>query len=289
MRQLKITKQITGRESYAMEKYLQEIGKIHVLSPEEEADLAKKIRTGDKIAREKLVLSNLRFVVSVAKQYQNHGLTLGDLINEGNLGLIKAAECFDETKGFKFISYAVWWIRQSILQAIAENARLIRLPLNKISTINKVNRCYTVLEQEFQREPTEDEIAEKMDITPAEVKENLKIASKPVSMDAPLTTDEESTSLYEVYIATEPAIQGPEALLNLDSLRKDIERSFAILSEREASILNMYYGLKEYSAMSLEEIGTKLGLTSERVRQVKSKAIRKLKEMKNTKRLKNYL
>ncbi len=289
MRQLKITKQITGRESYAMEKYLQEIGNIHVLSPEEEADLAKKIRTGDKIAREKLVLSNLRFVVSVAKQYQNHGLTLGDLINEGNLGLIKAAECFDETKGFKFISYAVWWIRQSILQAIAENARLIRLPLNKISTINKVNRCYTVLEQEFQREPTEDEIAEKMDITPAEVKENLKIASKPVSMDAPLTTDEESTSLYEIYIATEPAIQGPEALLNLDSLRKDIERSFAILSEREASILNMYYGLKEYSAMSLEEIGTKLGLTSERVRQVKSKAIRKLKEMKNTKRLKNYL
>lgn len=289
MRQLKITKQITGRESYAMEKYLQEIGKIHVLSPEEEADLAKKIRTGDKIAREKLVLSNLRFVVSVAKQYQNHGLTLGDLINEGNLGLIKAAECFDETKGFKFISYAVWWIRQSILQAIAENARLIRLPLNKISTINKVNRCYTILEQEFQREPTEDEIAEKMDITPAEVKENLKIASKPVSMDAPLTTDEESTSLYEIYIATEPAIQGPEALLNLDSLRKDIERSFAILSEREASILNMYYGLKEYSAMSLEEIGTKLGLTSERVRQVKSKAIRKLKEMKNTKRLKNYL
>ncbi len=289
MRQLKITKQITGRESYAMEKYLQEIGKIHVLSPEEEADLAKKIRTGDKMARERLVLSNLRFVVSVAKQYQNHGLTLGDLINEGNLGLIKAAECFDETKGFKFISYAVWWIRQSILQAIAENARLIRLPLNKISTINKVNRCYTVLEQEFQREPTEDEIAEKMDITPAEVKENLKIASKPVSMDAPLTTDEESTSLYEIYIATEPAIQGPEALLNLDSLRKDIERSFAILSEREASILNMYYGLKEYSAMSLEEIGTKLGLTSERVRQVKSKAIRKLKEMKNTKRLKNYL
>lgn len=289
MRQLKITKQITGRESYAMEKYLQEIGKIHVLSPEEEADLAKRIRTGDEIAREKLVLSNLRFVVSVAKQYQNHGLTLGDLINEGNLGLIKAAECFDETKGFKFISYAVWWIRQSILQAIAENARLIRLPLNKISTINKVNRCYTILEQEFQREPTEDEIAEKMDITAAEVKENLKIASKPVSMDAPLTTDEESTSLYDIYVAAEPSIQGPETLLNQDSLRKDIERSFAILSEREASILNMYYGLSGYSAMSLEEIGTKLGLTSERVRQVKTKAIRKLKDMKNAKRLKNYL
>lgn len=289
MRQLKITKQITGRESYSIEKYLQEIGKIHVLSPEEEADLAKRIRNGDKAARERLVLSNLRFVVSVAKQYQNHGLTLGDLINEGNVGLIKAAECFDETKGFKFISYAVWWIRQSILQAIAENARLIRLPLNKISTINKVNRCYTALEQEFQREPTEDEIAEKMDITPAEVKENLKIANKPVSMDAPLTTDEESISLYDVYIAPDPAIQPPETSLNQDSLRKDIERSFLVLSAREATILKMYYGLGGYMAMSLEEIGTKLGLTSERVRQVKTKALRKLKEVKNNKRLKTYL
>ena len=289
MRQLKITKQITGRESYSIEKYLQEIGKIHVLSPEEEADLAKKIRSGDRAAREKLVLSNLRFVVSVAKQYQNHGLTLGDLINEGNVGLIKAAECFDETKGFKFISYAVWWIRQSILQAIAENARLIRLPLNKISTINKVNRCYTLLEQEFQREPTEEEIAEKMDMTPEEVKENMKIATKPVSMDAPLTTDEESISLYDVYIAPDPSIQAPESSLNQDSLKTDIERSFAALSVREATILSMYYGLNRYSSMSLEEIGTKLGLTSERVRQVKTKAIRKLKEVKNNKRLKTYL
>ena len=246
MRQLKITKQITGRESYSIEKYLQEIGKIHVLSPEEEADLAKKIRSGDRAAREKLVLSNLRFVVSVAKQYQNHGLTLGDLINEGNVGLIKAAECFDETKGFKFISYAVWWIRQSILQAIAENARLIRLPLNKIAT-------------------------------------------KPVSMDAPLTTDEESISLYDVYIAPDPSIQAPESSLNQDSLKTDIERSFAALSVREATILSMYYGLNGYSSMSLEEIGTKLGLTSERVRQVKTKAIRKLKEVKNNKRLKTYL
>lgn len=240
MRQLKITKQITGRESYSIEKYLQEIGKIHVLSPEEEADLAKKIRSGDRAAREKLVLSNLRFVVSVAKQYQNHGLTLGDLINEGNVGLIKAAECFDETKGFKFISYAVWWIRQSILQAIAENARLIRLPLNKISTINKVNRCYTLLEQEFQREPTEEEIAEKMDMTPEEVKENMKIATKPVSMDAPLTTDEESISLYDVYIAPDPSIQAPESSLNQDSLKTDIERSFAALSVREATILGIF-------------------------------------------------
>lgn len=289
MRQLKITKQITGRESYAIEKYLQEIGKIHVLSPDEEADLAKKIRNGDKNAREKLVLSNLRFVVSVAKQYQNHGLTLGDLINEGNVGLIKAAECFDETKGFKFISYAVWWIRQSILQAIAENARLIRLPLNKISTINKVNRCYTALEQEFQREPTEEEIADKMDITAAEVKENLKIANRPVSMDAPLTSEEESNSLYDIYVAPEPTLQGPEETLNQDSLRVDIERSFSVLSAREASILSMYYGLNGFSAMSLEEIGTKLCLTSERVRQVKTKALRKLKEVKNNKRLKAYL
>lgn len=289
MRQLKITKQITGRESYSIEKYLQEIGKIHVLSPDEEANLAKKIKNGDSEARERLVLSNLRFVVSVAKQYQNHGLTLGDLINEGNVGLIKAAECFDETKGFKFISYAVWWIRQSILQAIAENARLIRLPLNKISTINKVNRYYTELEQEYQREPTVEEIAEKMDITPTEVKENMKIANRPVSMDAPLTTDEESISLYDVYISSDEEAQGPEAILNRDSLKKDIERSFQMLSDRESTILSMYYGLGGYSSMSLEEIGTKLGLTSERVRQVKTKAIKKLKEVKNNKRLKTYL
>ncbi|MBD9179056.1 MAG: sigma-70 family RNA polymerase sigma factor [Odoribacter splanchnicus] len=289
MRQLKITKQITGRESYSIEKYLQEIGKIHVLSPDEEANLAKKIKSGDGEARERLVLSNLRFVVSVAKQYQNHGLTLGDLINEGNMGLIKAAECFDETKGFKFISYAVWWIRQSILQAIAENARLIRLPLNKISTINKVNRYFTELEQEYQREPTVEEIAEKMDITPTEVKENMKIANRPVSMDAPLTTDEESINLYDVYISSDEEAQGPEAILNRDSLKKDIERSFQILSDREATILSMYYGLGGYSSMSLEEIGTKLGLTSERVRQVKTKAIKKLKEVKNNKRLKTYL
>ena len=289
MRQLKITKQITGRESYSIEKYLQEIGKIHVLSPDEEANLAKKIKSGDGEARERLVLSNLRFVVSVAKQYQNRGLTLGDLINEGNMGLIKAAECFDETKGFKFISYAVWWIRQSILQAIAENARLIRLPLNKISTINKVNRYFTELEQEYQREPTVEEIAEKMDITPTEVKENMKIANRPVSMDAPLTTDEESINLYDVYISSDEEAQGPEAILNRDSLKKDIERSFQILSDREATILSMYYGLGGYSSMSLEEIGTKLGLTSERVRQVKTKAIKKLKEVKNNKRLKTYL
>ena len=289
MRQLKITKQITGRESYSMEKYLQEIGTIRVLSPDEEASLAKKMKKGDSFARERLVLGNLRFVVSVAKQYQNHGLTLGDLINEGNMGLLKAAACFDETKGFKFISYAVWWIRQSILQAIAENARLIRLPLNKISTINKVNRFYTELEQKYQREPTAEEIAEKMDISSEDVRENLKIAVKPISMDAPLNNEEESVSLYDVYIPTDNALGLPETALNNDSLKKDIERSLSVLSDREATILNMYYGLNGYSPMSLEEIGINLGLTSERVRQVKNKSIRKLKDTAEIKRLKTYL
>jgi RNA polymerase primary sigma factor len=289
MRQLKIIKQITGRESYAMEKYLQEIGRIALLSPEEEADLAKRNRLGDRAAREKLILSNLRFVVSVAKQYQNNGLTLSDMINEGNMGLIKAAECFDETKGFKFISYAVWWIRQSILQAIAEHARTIRLPLNKLGTINRLNKCSIELEQELQRDPTEEEIAERMEMSLTDVKENLKIANVPISMDAPLSTDEESVSLYDIYMLSEPTIIGTETIMNQNSLKKDIARLFRTLNEREVLILSMYYGLGGYIAMSLEEISTKLGLTSERVRQVKARALRKLRDKKNAKRLLSYL
>lgn len=289
MRQLKISKQITGRDSFSIEKYLQEIGKIDVLSPDEEVALAKKIRAGDIAARELLVKSNLRFVVSVAKQYQNNGMSLGDLINEGNLGLIKAAECFDETKGFKFISYAVWWIRQSILQAIAENSRLVRLPLNKISSINKVNKFFFRLEQEFQREPTAEEIAQEMDVPEKEVKDSIRIASRPLSMDAPLSNDEDASNLYDVIVTRDNAMPDAERELNADSLRTEIDRYLSILDERDAMILRMYYGLGGYMPMSLEEIGGRLGLTSERVRQVKSKSIKKLKNSCRCKRLKTYL
>ena len=289
MRQLKITKSITNRESASLDKYLQEIGKEDLITVEEEVELAQRIRKGDQRALEKLTRANLRFVVSVAKQYQNQGLSLPDLINEGNLGLIKAAEKFDETRGFKFISYAVWWIRQSILQAIAENSRLVRLPLNKISSINKVNKFFFRLEQEFQREPTAEEIALKMDVPAKEVKDSLRIANRPLFMDAPLSADEDSSNLYDVMITGDNAISDAEREMNADSLRTEIDRYLTILDERDALILRMYYGLGGYTAMSLEEIGDRVGLTSERVRQIKSKAIKRLKNSCRSKRLKTYL
>lgn len=288
MRQLKITKQITNRESQSIDKYLQEIGKMGMLTAEEEVELARNIKQGDENALRKLVRSNLRFVVSVAKQYQNQGMALADLINEGNLGLIKAAKCFDETRGFKFISYAVWWIRQSILQALAENSRLVRLPLNKISSINKINKVFAKLEQKHQREPTAEEIADILEITPKEVKENIKSSGRHLSMDAPLKSDEEN-SLYDIYIPNDEGSSSPDIGLYNESLRKEIERSLSTLNPREAQIIRMYYGLGNESSSSLEEIGNTIGLTSERVRQLKTKAIRKLKNTYRSKRLKSFL
>ena len=289
MRQLKISKQVTGRETFSIEKYLQEIGKFRVLDPEQEGELARRAREGDEEARETLVMSNLRFVVSVAKQYQNQGLNLEDLINEGNMGLIKAVANFDETRGFKLISYAVWWIRQSIVQAISDHARLIRLPTNKLNGINRVNKCYFKLEQEFQREPTAEEIAEMLGVTPEEVKDSLKIAAKPLSMDAPLGSHEDSANMYDVFVPGENGFSETDREMNAASLREEIDRSLAILPDREARILRMYYGLGGYRAMSLEEIGEKLSLTSERVRQIKVRAIRKLKHTVRAGRLKSYL
>lgn len=269
-----------------MDKYLHEIGKVPLITAEEEVQLARKIRNGDEQALERLINANLRFVVSVAKQYQNQGLSLPDLINEGNLGLIKAAQRFDETRGFKFISYAVWWIRQSILQALAEQARIVRLPLNKIGSINKINNTFARLEQEFQREPTFNEIAEALDIAPKDVKEALKISSRHVSMDAPLKADEENT-LYDVLLHSES--ESPDSHLLDDSLRREIERSLSTLSPREADIVRLYYGLNGEPPYSLEEIGKLFNLTRERVRQIKEKAIKRLKHTYRSKILKSYL
>jgi len=286
MRQLKITKQVTNRETASLDKYLQEIGKVDLITAEEEVELAQRIREGDQIALEKLTKANLRFVVSVAKQYQNQGLSLPDLINEGNLGLIKAAQRFDETRGFKFISYAVWWIRQSILQALAEQSRIVRLPLNKIGSINKINKAYAALEQEEQREPSPSEIANMLDMTEADVKESQRNSGRHVSMDAPLVEGEDS-NLYDVLRSGESP--NPDRDLLDDSLRIEIERALATLTPREADVVRLYFGLGGKQSLTLEEIGERFDLTRERVRQIKEKAIRRLKNATRSKILKTYL
>jgi len=286
MRQLKITKQVTNRETASLDKYLQEIGKVELITAEEEVILAQKIKQGDIAALEKLTKSNLRFVVSVSKQYQNQGLSLPDLINEGNLGLIKAAQRFDETRGFKFISYAVWWIRQSILQALAEQSRIVRLPLNKIGAINKVNKAYSKLEQAYEREPNADEIADILEITESEVKDSLRHSGRHVSMDAPLVTGEDVT-MYDTLRNEEG--HTPEKGLIHDSLCKEIDRAISTLTSREADVIRLYFGLNSQPALTLEEIGEQFDLTRERVRQIKEKAIRRLKHTSRSKLLKTYL
>ncbi len=287
MRQLKITKSITNRESQSLEKYLQEIGKVDLLTPEEEVDLAKKIKEGDQEALERLTKANLRFVVSVAKQYQNQGLSLSDLINEGNLGLIKAAQRFDETRGFKFISYAVWWIRQAILQALAEQSRIVRLPLNKVGSLNKINRAFSELEQEFEREPTAEELAELLDIPSEEVETTLGVAARHVSMDAPFAEGEDNSLLDVLENNSSPDTDA--GLEYVESLRTEIERSLSTLTDRQYDVIKLYFGIGIEHPMSLEDIGDKFGLTRERVRQIKDKAINKLRSTSKSKLLKNYL
>ncbi len=286
MRQLKITKQVTNRETASLDKYLQEIGKVDLITAEQEVELARRIKQGDKTALEELTKANLRFVVSVSKQYQNQGLSLPDLINEGNLGLIKAAQRFDETRGFKFISYAVWWIRQSILQALAEQSRIVRLPLNKIGSINKINKATAKLEQKYEREPDYKEIAGILDMTVNEVKESKRNAGRHVSMDAPLIQDEDN-NMYDV-LKSEESIT-PETGLLYESLRKEIDRAISTLTQREADVIRLYFGLNGGHPMTLEEIGEKFDLTRERVRQIKEKAIRRLKQTSRSRILKSYL
>ncbi|MCG8474317.1 MAG: sigma-70 family RNA polymerase sigma factor [Cytophagales bacterium] len=286
MRQLKISKQITNRESQSLDKYLQEIGKVDLLTPDEEVELAKRIREGDQMALEKLTKANLRFVVSVAKQYQNQGLSLGDLINEGNLGLIKAAQRFDETRGFKFISYAVWWIRQSILQALAEQSRIVRLPLNRVGSLNKISKTFSELEQKYEREPSPDELAEVLEVTTSEVVDTMKISGRHVSMDAPFVQGEENSLLDVLENDTE---EKPDQELMNDSLRREVQRALSTLTQREADVISLYFGLNGEHAMTLEEIGEKFNLTRERVRQIKEKAIRRLRHTSRSKALKPYL
>ena len=286
MRQLKITKQVTNRETASLDKYLQEIGKVELITAEEEVELAQKIKAGDQRALEKLTKANLRFVVSVAKQYQNQGLTFPDLINEGNLGLIKAAQRFDETRGFKFISYAVWWIRQSILQALAEQSRIVRLPLNKIGSINKINKAYASLEQAHERPPSAEEIAGKLEMSEMDVKESMRNSGRHVSMDAPLVEGEDS-NLYDVLNSSDSP--NPDDDLMVDSLRTEIERSLTTLTPREGDVIRLYFGLNGQHPLTLEEIGEKFDLTRERVRQIKEKAIRRLKHTSRSTILKTYL
>ncbi len=279
MRQLKITKQVTNRESKSLDKYLQDISKIQLITAEEEVELAQRIRQGDQKALDRLTTANLRFVVSVSKQYQNQGLTLPDLINEGNAGLVKAAKRFDETRGFKFISYAVWWIRQAILQALAEQSRIVRLPLNKIGSINKINKAYSFLEQTHERPPSAEEIASNLELTISDVKQSMKISGRHVSMDAPLKEGETST-LYDVVNLQESP--GPDSNLMKDSLTTEINRALNMLSDKEAEVIRNFYGISDKQPMSLEEIGEAFGLTRERVRQIKEKGIRRLRHTKKT-------
>ena len=286
MRQLKITKQVTNRESKSLDKYLQDISKIELITAEEEVELARRIRTGDQIALEKLTNANLRFVVSVAKQYQNQGLKLPDLINEGNVGLVKAAKRFDETRGFKFISYAVWWIRQSILQALAEQSRVVRLPLNKIGSINKIKKTFSYLEQTHERPPSAEEIAKELDMTINEVKQSIKNSGRHISMDAPLKEGEDS-NLYDVMRSGESP--RPDLDLMRQSLHTEIKRALDTLSPREADVIKLYYGIGDQQSMTLAEIGQTFDLTRERVRQIREKAIRKLRHNSRNKLLKSYL
>jgi len=286
MRQLKISKQITNRESQSLERYLKEIGRIDLLTADEEVELAARIRDGDQIALEKLTKANLRFVVSVSKQYQGQGLSLGDLINEGNLGLIKAAQRFDETRGFKFISYAVWWIRQSILQALAEQSRIVRLPLNRVGALSRISKAFSKLEQLYEREPSQDEIAGFLKIDADEVVDTLAISARHVSMDAPFVNGEDS-SLHDV-LENEAEITPDDSLMS-ESLKMEVDRVMTTLTQRESDVLGLYFGLNGGHTLTLEEIGNKFSLTRERVRQIKEKAIRRLRHASRSKALKTYL
>ena len=283
---MRIIKQFTNRESQSLDKYLQEIGRVDLLKPEQEIELAVNIKKGDQKSLEILTKANLRFVVSVAKQYQNQGLSLGDLINEGNLGLIKAAKRFDETRGFKFISYAVWWIRQSILQALAEQSRIVRLPLNRVSALNKIGKAYSNLEQEFEREPNAAELAQELDMDVSEVADTLKISGRHLSMDAPFSQGEENRLLDIIENDQQPS---PDYILMNESLKAEIERALATLTEREAEVIKLYFGLNIDHSMTLEEIGERFNLTRERVRQIKEKAIRRLRHASRSKNLRTYL